>query len=447
MLGPRSRRRTLAVCLVALMAACAAASEAPATTTGKQYTLNVSPSSVGAGSSTRFSATFANLPGQQQQLGSANLTVPAGFTLVAAEMASGASGTVTASGNTVQLRNLALQPGSSLTVYVTATAPCAATTGTWSGLAKQSNDFNGPPGNNFTIAAAGSSLTATVTGACALRFVTQPANARVGAAISGTAYTPPPTGPGVGVETIDGAGNRVTTSGTPITMAIGTATGLGALSGTTTVNTTAGVATFTTLAINAPGTYTLSASSPGLTSASSNVFRIDTVVVSCTEDVSCSGTVQDSTTRLDVTADPTNAASDAGVLTLSFGTGFTLDCAGYTEFSPDTALVTYSTETRAKTAVLTIDKKQMNLFPNNGASFMQFCFGSPQTFKTASGADATVQGSVDWDGNGTADPVYVGLLPDCGVAPCVSRRNKTGAGDGVLTALLPAGPSDPYGRG
>jgi hypothetical protein len=428
--------------LAAALLVCVGAAEASAATTSKPYTVNVSPGSASAGTRTSFTATFANPSGEQQQLGSANLTAPAAFGLVSATVPGPATASV--SGSTVRLRGLALQPGSSVAVTVVADLPCTPSSSSWTVLAKQSNDFNGSPGNNLSLNAAGSSLTTSVTGSCSLRFVTQPTNARVNQAISGTAYTP--AGPPVSVEAVDGGGTRVTSSGTPVTIALGAAAGLGTLSGTTTVNTSAGLATFPGLAIDAPGGYALAASSPGLTPATSVPFRIDMLAVACLEDTTCTGSVTTQTTSLDVTAFSDSTAPDAGFLTMSFGGGVAIDCAGYTEFSPDTALVAL-TAARTKTATLTIDKKQMNLFPNNGTSFLQLCFGSPEPFTTASGAPAIVQGSFDWDSDGTADPVYVGLLPDCGVAPCVSKRRKTGAGDGVIEAKLPAGLGDPAMRG
>jgi hypothetical protein len=70
----------------------------------------------------------------------------------------------------------------------------------------------------------------------------------------------------------------------------------------------------------------------------------------------------------------------------------------------------------------------MNAQPNDGAPFLQTCFGAPHTFATRPGSTLT---GVDTDGKGANDFFY-GLLPDCGGRPCVSSRNKTKAGDGVI---------------
>jgi hypothetical protein len=100
--------------------------------------------------------------------------------------------------------------------------------------------------------------------AARLVFVTQPGNSTTGSTIPG-----PPT---VGVE--DALGNRLSFPATSISMAIGTNSGGGSLSGNVTVTTSTGVA-FTGLSINQPGSgYTLTASSIGIEGATSNPFNI-----------------------------------------------------------------------------------------------------------------------------------------------------------------------------
>jgi len=268
----------------------------------------------------------------------------------------------------------------------------------------------------------------------------------VGEAITGTPYGP---GPAVGVEVVDGAGVRVTGSAANVTIARGPGSGFAVLGGTASLATSLGLAEFPGLALSAPGTYTLVASSPGLTSATSATFRIATVAAFCSEDLSCSGATSIGRTTTQVTALPAAGSADAGFLTLSFDAGPAIDCAGYDEISPDTALGDYSSPNRTKTVTLTFDKKLMALTPNNGASFLQFCFGSPEPFLTSTGAVSQPQGTFDWDGDGTPEPIYVGLLPDCAGAapPCVTTRKKVGAGDGQISAVIPAGLGDPAWRG
>ena len=61
-------------------------------------------------------------------------------------------------------------------------------------------------------------------------------------------------------------------------------------------------------------------------------------MAACTEDVLCTGTTSSPTTKVDVSAFADPARPDAGFLALSLNVGPALDCAGYTEISPDTAL-------------------------------------------------------------------------------------------------------------
>ena len=133
-------------------------------------------------------------------------------------------------------------------------------------------------GTGFTLVASSTGLTSAtsspfniIAGAAAkLVFTTQPnnnANVAAGAAIN------------LVVQVQDASGNVVTTDTSAVTIAIGTNPGLSTLSGTTTTNAVAGVATFTGLglSLNKVGTgYTLVASdaNPAVTSATSNTFNI-----------------------------------------------------------------------------------------------------------------------------------------------------------------------------
>jgi hypothetical protein len=126
-------------------------------------------------------------------------------------------------------------------------------------------------GTGYTLTATTSGLTGATSsafnvtpGAAAkLVFTTQPTNTTAGVAIS----------PAVVVTIEDSLGNVATSATNSITMGIGT--GSGSLLGTTSVNATSGVATFSNLSINLAGTgYTLAASATGLTAATSNAFNV-----------------------------------------------------------------------------------------------------------------------------------------------------------------------------
>ena len=95
-----------------------------------------------------------------------------------------------------------------------------------------------------------------------LSFLQQPSNALTGATIS----------PAVQVVVQDSTGNAVTTATNPIALTLAGGSGLG---GTLTVTPQNGVATFGNLSVsNAGSGYTLSAGSPGLSSAVSSSFTI-----------------------------------------------------------------------------------------------------------------------------------------------------------------------------
>jgi hypothetical protein len=135
-----------AALLTALIATCVLAAPAGAAT--KPYSVVISPGTTVGGSTVAFQAKFTNRT-TSQTLGSANLTAPAGFTVLSASVGAQAQ---TVSGNVVQLRNLGIAPGASVIATVRAgvpsSNPCASAQFAWQVAAKQSNDFNGT-GNDF----------------------------------------------------------------------------------------------------------------------------------------------------------------------------------------------------------------------------------------------------------------------------------------------------------
>lgn len=127
-------------------------------------------------------------------------------------------------------------------------------------------------GTGYTLQAASGSLTPgtsaafdiTPAGATQLAFTVQPGPTAAGATIS----------PAVKVTALDAFGNATGFTGN-VTVRLGTNPGGGILSGTTTVAALAGVAIFSNLSINAPGTgYTLQATSGTRTPATSTAFDI-----------------------------------------------------------------------------------------------------------------------------------------------------------------------------
>ncbi len=94
-----------------------------------------------------------------------------------------------------------------------------------------------------------------------MTFTQQPASVQAGAVIS----------PAITVQLLDAAGNAVTTDGIAVTVAL---SGSGTLNGTLTQTTVGGVATFNDLSIQQSGQKTLTMSSSGLTSATSQTFTV-----------------------------------------------------------------------------------------------------------------------------------------------------------------------------
>jgi hypothetical protein len=428
-------RRPLLAAVAAVLLVLVAAPMAQAHGGTRAFSLVVAPSSVPAGAQTGITATLKNLS-SHDKLGSADIAVPAGLTGGSVADPPGYA-TATLSGGVIKVRDAKLAPGGSLAIAITATAPCGAGTLAWSATAK-SEPFHYLPGSPLTLDAGASHLTTTVTGACALRFVAghTPADARVGQAISASPYDPG--GPVLQVEVIDGGGSRVTSSTATIAVALGPSAGSGTLSGTTTAAASGGVASFGNLSINAPGTYSLTASSAGLTSATSASFHVDQVAVPCVEDVTCTASIANGQTSFVVTA-PANAAPDAGFLAISNATGPNFDCAGYTELTATPTTIVGPD--RTKTVTATIDRHVLSA-QHRSVSSVQMCFGAPYPFATRYGSSLT---AVDTNGDSVADFFY-GLLPDCGAAPCVAKRKLNEDCDAVIVVKAPGGSQDPAYR-
>ena len=427
------RRIRGVVLLSALAGVCALA--APAVASAHTYSVVLSPPSAPAGARVEFKATFTN-KASDVKLGSANLTAPNGFSVVSASVPVGSA---TTSGNLVKLRNLFIQPGKSVTATVVADVPCTPGDKTWSVVARKTGDFTGADSGPRV----NSMLTTTVTGggcATALRFANQPASARINETITTSPYNVPPGGP-VTVEVVDGAGHLVTTSSAVITVGIAPGTGNGTLHGTTTATAVNGVATFSDLSIDLEGTsYALRASSSGLASTTSGTFRIDEAATVCTEDVTCAATLTDPDASLDVSA-AGSAQGDSGVLTINRTAGATLDCAGYDELLDRDFTVDFvpnpGTVGRTKTVTLTIGREAMKQAADNGVAHLEMCFGAPFMFAVKPNTPPLQQPTPGF---------FVGLLPDCGTPPCVSKRKGQG-GAGIIVAQAPGGDQDPRYNG
>jgi hypothetical protein len=427
-------RHSLRALLAALVVVCALPASASAASPTKPYEVALSPGQVSAGVTVdAYTVTLTNRTGTQQ-LGSADVTVPATFTVVGAPTLNRA-GTVSASGNLLSLRNLSLPPDASVTVTVALRMSCVAGAYAWQVTAKQSNDFNGPPGN--TLGPIIGSLTTTVTGSCTFRFVAQPADAAKNTAIRAVEFAQG-SDELVTVEAVDGSANpaRLTWFNGQVTMGLVTTYGGGALAGAS-ATAAAGVASFPGLQITANGVYALSATTTaaGFTSADSTSFTIVDVAKECTS-AGCTAKLDGKQSTSTVTG---TTGAGSGFLALSLNLGPPPSCAGYTAPSADWYEFAL-TVARDKTIVTTFSKSAMRAF-GSGPSALEICFAAPKTFAAKNGGPQPF----DYDGD-TANGAegFVGLLPNCPAAsPCVTGRTGLSGGGAQITFSVPAAWGDP----
>ncbi|WP_436498602.1 hypothetical protein [Actinokineospora sp. HUAS TT18] len=273
------------------------------------------------------------------------------------------------------------------------------------------------------LSTAGASV--TVTTATALAFSGQPSTVAALVAIT----------PAVAVRLKNSVGTPVSTAGVSVTIAIGTNPSGGTLSGTATaVTNESGVATFAGLSINKAGAgYTLTATAPGMASATSSTFIVTF------------GTA----TQLAVTQSPTD--SFASTLFFSQPVVTIQDAAGNTVTNATTTVtVTAVAEAgltcAAKAAVNGIATFTGCLAANVGTYTLTSGAGGLAPAASASFAVVAAPTNLAWSGptaasclsaNGTSFALEYGI---CGVLTVsftagVSLTNGSGA---VLTNLGPA---------
>ncbi len=213
----------------------------------KPFTAVIAPTSAAGGSTQSYTYTITNLA--NQELGSANVSVPSGWSNVSITSVcaapSGSScgkvwfavdttptdGDALGTNRVIELRNNGpgstqrLVSGQSVVVTFTATAPCVQPANAdWTPTVKQANNFSGS-GNDFFKQSG--MTTVAITSGCAdhLRIVEPISDTVAGSQMAGS----PPAAIQVRVE--DAANNLVDDDGRHITLSVGGAT----LSGTTSV--------------------------------------------------------------------------------------------------------------------------------------------------------------------------------------------------------------------
>ncbi len=277
---------------------------------------------------------------------------------------------------------LALTSGSGLSGTLTVTPQngvatfsdlSLSTAGTYT-LSATSSGLTPATSSRFTISASGGGSPTPVT----LAFLQQPSNALTGATIS----------PAIQVAVEDGGGNIVTTATNPVTLALMGGTGLG---GTLTVVPQNGIATFSDLTVsNAGSGYTLSATSPSLTSAASTSFTI----------TAPGGGGGPSAVKLAFSVQPTNAATQATItpavqvvvedgsgnavtnatnpVTISL-TGGAPGLTGTLTVTPQNGIATFSNLTVSNAGTFTLSAASTGLTPATSTSFTITSGGSGPT--------------------------------------------------------------------
>lgn len=384
------------------------------------YLATATPGSVAAGVSQAYTFTVKD-EARTDTLGIVQVTAPGGFTVTGAS-----GGTASNTSSSALFQHLSLRPGQSATLTVDATAPCSAGTSAWVTAASSDGDHDAD--DDFQLDPA-SSLSASVTGSCSLAFPSggQPASTAVGQSITSGFNS---SGSPVAVDVLDGNGNLLTSSTAAVTLAIESNPGSGTLSGTTTVDASGGVASFPGLSINAVGSgYTLEATSPGITSATSQYFNIWGSLQSC--GASCTGSSTSTTT----TGTVSTSSATGQYLAVGLG-GVSYACGGSYQplsepFSFDVLSSAGVADTSAKfNATLQVSKAVVQSSGHPGAASWQICYADtvPFTAQPGTAGTATVGGAT----------YYTGLLPDCSrwqPAPCVVCRHKDNAGNVIIEFL------------
>ena len=318
-----------AAALLIISVGLASAANAAKNPNPRWYRPDISPKPLSAGATTLLTFTITNGYNSAHSLGSANINVPAGFTLVGSPSDPITSGdeswtsSLNGAGNVIQLRNPGpnksqrLNFGESVQVSFNATAPCTAGSYVWTSAVRITNDFSNN-GKNFIISPGLTNPRTSVSGVCPvadhLAFDVQPTDTLMNDPIT----------PAVTVDVMDASNNVVASdNSTQVSLTIGANPGSGTLTGGGPVTAVNGVATFSGLSIdNSSSGYTLTAASGGLGSDTSGTFDIlSSEKTDCTSGCTATATNPDNPNST-VTVD---AGAGGGQLSITYE-GVPLDC-------------------------------------------------------------------------------------------------------------------------
>jgi hypothetical protein len=350
----------------------------------------------------------------------------------------------------VQDLDLNIRPGHSVTLTMSVQAPpaCSNAAVTWGAAARSDKQIATLGVGNLTLESEKSSLAMAVDDSCHLQYQTQPHSVNVGQTITGTDYDQ--TGSPVSVEVLDANDALVTSSTAAVTVALVSNPGSATLGGTTTQNAAGGVATFSDLTLDQPGTgYTLGASSTGgISPVTSAPFDAQNAGTQCAGST-CTVTASNTQGGTQVTA--TGPGGTSGELTDSFNVPGEppVTCGSYVSADPNTYDILTTNPNLSKVVTITITDPQGVLPPANRVlGTQQICLQAPYDF-IVNGGGMAVQSTLP---DGTT--VYTGLLPGCAdpnSGPCHNRPQDSTPADPssptgydiVLVADLPAAPGDP----
>ena len=427
--------------------ALAIATVASSTASAAAYRIALLPQSVPAGSQSTIRAAIS---ASGSRVGSIDITPPEGYAVVGVMPPRGSKASIVR--NVLRLRGLGIARGRSKVVTLTVNAPCSSrSTAAWSAIAKPSDSFRG---KRLSPRGSDTRLTTRTTTSCRVSFAPQPADVKVGERITGTSFGP--TGPAVAVAVFDGAGLPSRSSGIRVEITLAPGSSAGPLTGGAEQRSVNGVVTFPRLAVGRPGSYRLIASGKHIPPGISDSFNAEQDAVMCREDAGCSASATETGTfgadntpyslRIDISA-PANldAGRDGGALTTSFDTQPPLDCPGYAERGPDTAV--FVGPNREKIVRYTLSASLLAVDPRT----LQACVGLPYNFLGR--LFTPFPEPQDTNGDGAADQ-FVGQLNDCleiilGLLirpPCVSQRDVDANGDAFIEIRIPPDDRDPRYR-
>lgn len=451
------------VAIVAVVAAVVLVPSALSVSTSRTFTAGATPASVAAGKNSA-SLTFTINNTGTVTLGSADITVPSGFANVSVTQLT-APATASVVGGVVQLRNLGLAGGSSVTASITADAPCTGGGGSWTVAAKATN------GQAFTLV--GNTPSTSTTGMCTLAFTSQPNNAKALQNITDVPYNDPSPGNAVAVQALNGDNVQANAATGTVTVdkSAGFFTSPGSGFSGNSLSLSGGSVSFPNLQSDRTGLdLQLTATATGYTSSSaSNVFDISVDGRKCTSDT-CNANASSAHTSVTANGAGTNT-TDVGVGLLDFSVfSIPANVCSAGAFSPIpgsqgfTQTIQETANTPAHpdyTITVVFDKTISNAIPQNGVSSIQACLlakrvdpatGLPRScsdditagltgFPTANDPNGDLSFRAHCDtSNGPTAGYWEGLMPNAGpginscsdprlTGPAVLSRNRnTGTG-------------------